>query len=132
MATQVKDDRSLGELFAELSAETSTLMRKEIELARHELTRSVTVVARNSALIAAGGVIAYAGAIVALIGIAWALVDAGLPRWVGFVLIGAAVILLGIGVALWARQSMNKVSILPERTVGTIRDDVEWAKERTE
>ena len=32
-----QDNRSLGELFAELSRETSTLIRKEIELARTEI-----------------------------------------------------------------------------------------------
>jgi hypothetical protein len=29
-------------------------------------------------------------------------------------------------------QSMQKVSVVPERTVETIREDVEWAKEQTQ
>lgn len=132
MATQIRDERSLGELFGDLSAETSTLVRKEVELARHEMTRSLAVIARNSALIAAGGVIAYAGAIVVLIGLGWALIDAGLPRWAGFVVIGAITLVVGAVLSLWAKQSMSRVSIVPEKTVDTIRQDVEWAKEQTE
>jgi ABC-type uncharacterized transport system permease subunit len=132
MATTVNDNRSLGELFSELSAQTSTLVRKEVELARHEMTRSVAEVARNSALIVAGGVIAYAGALVVLIGLAWALVEAGLPRWLGFVLVGGLTLAIGAATALWARERLNKVSVVPERTVETIREDVEWAKEQTE
>jgi len=33
-----KDDRSLGELFTELSRETAQLVRKEVELATTEMT----------------------------------------------------------------------------------------------
>ena len=132
MATTLNDNRSIGELFSELSAQTSTLIRKEIELARYETTRSVMEVARSSAFIAAGAVIAYAGAIVVLIGIAWALADAGFPRWLAFVLVGVVTVLIGAGLALWARQRLTTVSIVPNRTVETIRDDVEWAKEKTE
>jgi len=132
MATTVRDDRSLGELFAELSTETSTLVRKEIELARHEMTRSAAVLARSSALIAVGAVAGYAGAIVVLIGVAWLLVELGLPTWLGFVIAGGATVLIGAAVALWARSSMKTVSVMPERTVETIRQDVDWAKEQTQ
>jgi cation transporter-like permease len=132
MATTINDNRSIGELFSELSAQTSTLIRKEVELARHEMTRSVVEVARSSALIAGGAVIGYAGALVVLVGIAWGLADAGLPRWLAFVLVGVVTLLVGAGLALWARQRLTTVSVVPNRTVETIRDDVEWAKEKTE
>src|SRR5215213_9137509 len=64
--TTARDDRTLGELFAELSEKTSTLVKKEIELGRHEMTRSATEMARRSAMIGVGGAIAYAGFIVLL------------------------------------------------------------------
>src|SRR3954469_13925433 len=132
MATTINDNRSIGELFSELSAQTSTLIRKEVELARHEMTRSVVEVARSSALFAGGAVIGYAGALVVLVGIAWGLADAGLPRWLAFVLVGVVTLLVGAGLALWAHQRLTTVSVVPNRTVETIRDDVEWAKEKTE
>ena len=72
-ATSARDERSIGDLFAELSEKTSTLVKKEIELARHEVTRSATEMARKSAMIGVGGAIAYAGFIVLLIGAAWLL-----------------------------------------------------------
>ena len=127
-----RDERSLGELFGELSTETSTLIRKEMELARHELTRSAQTYARNSVLVGAGGLIAYAGAIVLLIGIAWLLVRLGLPMDVSFLLVGAGTLLIGAFIAWRAVQSLQKVSVVPERTVETIREDVEWAKEQTQ
>ena len=127
-----RDERSLGELFGELSADTSTLIRKEMELARHELTRSAQTYARNSMLVAAGGLIAYAGAIVLLMGIAWLLARLGLGADLSFLIVGAVTLAIGAVIAWRAVQSMQKVSVVPERTVETIREDVEWAKEQTQ
>jgi hypothetical protein len=129
--TAPRDDRSLGELFTELSDKTSTLIRKEIELARHEVTRSAETVARNSALMVAGGLIAYLGALVVLIGFGWLLVEAGLDAWLAFLLVGGITAAVGVFLAYRGMQSMKKVSVVPERTVETIRQDVEWAKDQT-
>jgi nitrogenase molybdenum-iron protein alpha/beta subunit len=127
-----RDERSLGELFGELSADTSILIRKEMELARHELTRSAQTYARNSMLVGVGGLIAYAGAIVLLMGIAWLLARLGLATDLSFLIVGAVTLAIGAVIAWRAVQSMQKVSVVPERTVETIREDVEWAKEQTQ
>lgn len=130
--TTARDDRSLGELFAELSEKTSTLVGKEIELARHEMTRSATEMARKSAMIGVGGAIAYAGFIVLLIGAAWLLAMLGLPTWFAFVLAGGIALAVGAFLAMRAVQALKTVSVVPERTVETIKQDVEWAKEQTQ
>jgi len=130
--TTARDDRSLGELFAELSEKTSTLVKKEIELARHEMTRSATDMARKSAMIGVGGAIAYAGFIVLLIGAAWLLATIGLPTWVAFALAGGIALAVGAFLAMRAAQALKTVSVVPERTVETIKQDVEWAKEQTQ
>lgn len=130
--TATRDDRSLGELFAELSQQTSTLVKKEIELARHEVTRSVTSLGRDAAMIGAGGAIAYAGGIVLLIGIAWLLNFIGLPIWLSFVLVGGITVAIGAFLAMRAMQAMKKTKLVPERTVETVKEDVEWAKDQTQ
>lgn len=130
--TTTRDDRSLGELFGDLSQQTATLVKKEIELARHEITRSATNLGRDAALAAAGGAMAYAGLIVLLIGVAWLLAAMGLPIWLAFLLVGGIVIAIGAFLVMRYLQQMKKVSVVPERTVETIRDDVEWAKDQTQ
>lgn len=129
--TATRDEQSLGELFSDLSQQTSTLVKKEIELARHEVTRSVTTLGKDAAMIAVGGVIAYAGAIVVLIGLGW-LLTFWLPVWLAFVLVGAIVVAIGAFLAWRAIQEMKKVSVVPERTVETVKEDVEWAKDQTQ
>ena len=49
-----RDDRSLGELFAELAQETSTLVRQEVELARVELSQKAARVGRDVASLVVG------------------------------------------------------------------------------
>ena len=130
--TTTRDDRSFGELFGDLSQQTATLVKKEIELARHEITRSATSLGRDAALAAAGGAVAYAGFIVLLIGVAWLLVTIGLPAWLAFLLVGGIAIAIGAFLVMRYVQQMRKVSVVPERTVETIKEDVEWAKDQTQ
>ena len=132
MTTDTREDRSLGELFGELSQQVSTLVRKEIELARHEVTRSATQLGRAAALIAAGGLLAYAGLIVLLIGLAGLLTTLGLPSWLSLLAVGLAVIAAGALLAWRYVGELRKTSVVPERTVETIQDNVSWAKEQTE
>jgi len=54
-------NRSLGELFTDLSRDVSVLVRKEIELARLEMSRIANTLARRAAFIAIGAVLAAAG-----------------------------------------------------------------------
>jgi len=130
--TAVQEERSLGELFSDLSTHTSTLVKKEIELARHEITKSATDLARNSAMIVAGGLAAYAGAIVALIGIGWLLVALGAPVWLGLLVVGVVTIAIGAFLAYRAIQTLKQLNVVPTRTVDTIKEDVEWAKDQTQ
>ena len=53
-----RDDRSLGELFAELAQETSNLVRQEVELARVELGQKAAQVGRDIASLVLGGAVA--------------------------------------------------------------------------
>jgi hypothetical protein len=57
MATN-NDERTLGEMFAELSRETRTLVQQELQLAKTELTEKASKMGRGAAFIVGGGLIA--------------------------------------------------------------------------
>jgi len=128
----IQEERSLGELFSDLSVHTSNLVKKEIELARYEVTKSATELARNSVMVVAGGLIAYAGAIVALMGIGWLLVALGAPVWLGLLVVGVVTVAIGAFLAYRAVNAMKTVNVVPTRTVDTLKEDVEWAKDQTQ
>jgi len=58
---KIRDERSLGDLFGDLSRETSALVRHEVELARTELGQKASQVGKDVGALAVGGAIAYAG-----------------------------------------------------------------------
>jgi hypothetical protein len=126
---QPRDERSLGDLFGELSEESSRLVRQEIALAKTEITESARRVGKDVGMIAAGGVIAYAGFIVALGALAILLGEI-MPLWLSTLLVGIIVIAVGAGLAMKGRNDLQRVDLTPRQTVETIREDKEWAKEQ--
>jgi uncharacterized membrane protein YqjE len=125
-----RDDRSLGELFAELAQETSTLVRQEVELARVELSQKAAQLGRAIASLVIGGAVAYAGFLAIMATVIVALADAGLDWWLAALIVGLVVV--GVGVALLARgrSALQLANLAPSRTVETLKEDQEWAKEQ--
>ena len=83
-----KDDKSLGELFSELSRDTAELVRKEVELARTELTARASRVGRHVVYIAIGGFIAYAGVLALVAALVIVLEVVGLTWWASALIVG--------------------------------------------
>lgn len=127
---QQADNRSLGQLFGDLSRQLSTLIRQEIVLARTEMSTKATAVGRDAATIGLGGALLYAAFLTLLGAIVLLLIDLGVPGWVAA--LGVAVIVGVIGGIMIAagRQSLTRQQVAPTRTVETLKDDADWAKER--
>ncbi len=127
---ETRDDRSLGDLFAELTHETSTLVRQEVELARVELSQKVSRVGRDAASLAVGGALAYAGLLAIVAAVILGLGEAGLPWWLSALLVG--VVIGGIGYLLVdrARSAIKEADLAPRRTAETLKENREWAKEQ--
>jgi len=124
-------ERSIGELFADLARETSTLVRQEVQLAKTELTHKAAFVAKNAVFIAAGGLVAYAGFVVLLVGLAFLLERLGLPLWAAAVLVGLVVAGTGGFLALKGLKGLKAADPVPHQTLDTMKEDVQWAKEQT-
>jgi hypothetical protein len=122
-------ERSLGELFSDMTSELSLLVRKEMELARAETKEEL-----RKAGTAAGGfggaeVAGYMALVLASFAAAWGLAEVMAAGW-AFLIVGA---LYGIAAALLfirARDQMRQVSPVPEQTIDTLKEDVQWAKAR--
>jgi hypothetical protein len=128
--TQQRDQRSLGELFGDLSRQMSALVRQEIELARAEVTGKATAAARDVAVMGSGIGLLYA-ALLALMGAAVLfLADQGVAPWIAAVLVAIVVAAIGGLLVMASRQALASRDMAPKRTVETLRDDAEWAKER--
>jgi hypothetical protein len=127
---QVRDERSLGDLFSDLSRETTTLVRQEVQLAKAELTQSATAAARGVGMLLAGGAVAYAGLLFVLLAIVFGLIEAGWDPWLSALVVGLAVVAIGAVLVLRARESLKPANLAPRRTVETLKEDQEWVKEQ--
>ncbi len=125
-----RDERSLGELFAELSRETSELFRKEVALAKAELSQKATQAGVDIGFLAAGGAIAYAG-LLALVAAVILLLGEAIPMWLSALIVGLLVAAAGGLLVRQGMQRLKQLSPAPEQTIDTLKEDAEWLKNQT-
>ena len=122
-----RDQRSLGTLFAELSTETSTLIRDEVALAKAEMSQKVAGVGMDVGRLMAGGAVAYAGLLALIAALILALGEA-LPMWLSALLVGIAVAAVGAVLVRSGLARLKERNPLPEQTIQTLKEDAQWLK----
>jgi hypothetical protein len=125
-------EHSIGELFGKLSNETSTLIRQEMELARAELTEKGKQAGKGAGLFGGAATVALlgAGAITAGIVLLLALV---IPDWLAAIVVGLVYVGVAALLGLKGRDEMQQATPpVPEQTVDTVKEDVQWAKTRAQ
>ncbi len=124
------DDRSLGELFADLAKESSVLVRQEVALARAELTQKAGQVGRDVGFLAVGGLVLYAGLLAIIAAIIILLGTLGLPWWLSALLVGLIVAGAGYFLVQRGMKALKRENLAPRQTIETLKEDAEWAKEQ--
>ena len=127
--TERKEERSLGELFAELANETSTLVRQEVELAKTEMTQKATQVGRDVGVVGAGGAIAYAG-LLAVIAAIIIVLGQFIPLWLSALIVGLVVMGIGYVFIQQGLSALKRSNLAPQQTIQTLKEDKEWIKEQ--
>lgn len=122
------DDRSLGELFAELSRETGTLIRKEVELAKTELSTSVSRLGRNAGMIAAGGALLYAALLLLLGSLAFGLAALGVALWLAILIVALLAAGGGYLLVTGGLKAARRTNVTPVQTLETMKENARWAK----
>jgi len=125
-----KEDRSLGELFADLSKETSLLVRQEVDLAKTEMSQKASQVGKDVGYMAVGGVIIYAG-FLAIMAAVILILAIFIPSWLSALIVGVVIAGIGYFVLQKGRDRLKQSSLAPEQTIETLKEDAEWAKRQT-
>ena len=120
------DERSLGDLFAELSRETGVLIRKEMELATTELSGKLKVAGTQAGIVAAGGALAHAGLLALLAAIVIGLTELGLPAWLAALFVAVAVMVAGYALVNQGLSKMRSTSFTPVQTMETLKENATW------
>ena len=121
------EERPLGELLAEATGELRTLFHKELELARVETKDQIAEAGRAGALLGATALVAFLAVLLLSFGAVWGLAEV-VPTGVAFVVVGAVYAVLAALFFSQGRRRMAKVRPVPEQTIETLKEDIEWAK----
>ena len=124
-----KEERSLGDLFSELAAETGTLVRQEVALAQAEITAKATTVGKNVGFLAIGGAVGYAALLSVLAGVVLGL-SYFMPPWIAAILVGVVVGIASFVLVSSALAELKKANLKPVETVESIKEDAQWLKDQ--
>jgi len=125
-----RDERSLGELFSELSQGLSTLISQEMALARAEMSEKLSRVAKDAVSLIIGGVLAFGGYLALIATVIIVLTAIGVPLWLSALIVTAVLLVAGYFLIQRGLSDLKRVNPLPERTVQSVKEDKEWAKEQ--
>jgi Putative Actinobacterial Holin-X, holin superfamily III len=134
MATENQTDelreRPIGEVAKSLTADLSLLVRQEIDLAKAEMAEKGRTAAPGLGMFGGAGIVGLcaAGALTAFLVLVLSIF---LAEWAAALIVGA--VLAAVAYVL-VRQGKERVADagppVPEQTIETVKEDVEWAKTR--
>jgi uncharacterized membrane protein len=125
-----ESDRSIAELMQELSERSTTLIRRELELARLEMTEKGKRAGVGAGMFGAAGVFGlYAvGALTACLVLALA---TAMTAWVAALIVAGVYGAVAGVLALNGRAKVKQaVPPVPEQASESVKEDVQWAKSR--
>jgi hypothetical protein len=129
--TALRQERSVGELFGQLTQDLSLLVRQETQLAKTEIQEKISRASRDLAALAAGGIVALVGGLAITAAIILLLIDPiGLAPWLAALLVGAVLALGGYVMLNKGLRDLKAVDPAPRRTVESVKEDIQTIKER--
>jgi uncharacterized membrane protein YqjE len=134
MAQSVDDDhrhQSLGELMKQLAEQMSRLIRSEVRLARAETAEKAQVYARAAGMLGAAAVVGLLAGFAMTLFLIY-LLKLALPLWAAALIVTVVYGVVGFALLATGRKKLQKARTpLPERTVESVKEDVEWLKTQT-
>jgi uncharacterized membrane protein YqjE len=121
---------SVGQLVSDATAQLSTLVHSEIELAKLELRSSVKNLGTGVGFFGAAVVLLVFSLTFGLIAAAEGIIAAGIWRWLAYLIVFGALLII-IGLLIWFGVRKVKRVRAPERTIATSKDTVAYLKANT-
>jgi len=120
---------SLKQLIQQALSTIQEILRSEVRLAKVEIKETGKKAAKSGAVLGGGvalGLYALGLLLLAAAFALWLLV----PLWLAFLLLSAAVGVVATGLILTGRRRILQVQPVPEKTVATVKENLEWPKRR--
>jgi uncharacterized membrane protein YqjE len=120
-------ERPIGELLKQLAEETTTLVRKELELAKAEVTEKGKEAGVGVGMFGGAGVAGLL-ALGSLTAFLIALLATAMEVWLAALIVTVVWAAVAGVLALMGRNKVQEATPPAPQTVETIKEDVQWAK----
>lgn len=129
---ETRTNRSVIDLLRSVTFEMRDLVRDEVQLAKAEITGSVTRAGSGAISMAVGGLVAFAGFLVLLDAavIAVAQLFEADNAWAAPLIVGLVVVAVGYALLKSAQTRLDPRSLAPHRTARSMRADATMFKEK--
>jgi len=123
-------ERSVSDVLQDILRNVQDMVRSEIRLARVEIREEVRRAVSSSVWIGAGTV----GALSAWIFLLWALAYAlatRMPMWAAALVIAVVMAAAAAVLIMGGIRRVRRIQPIPERTVESVKENLEWMKQPT-
>jgi uncharacterized membrane protein YqjE len=125
-------ERPIGDLLKQLSQETTTLVRQELELAKAEVAEKGKKAGAGAGMFGGAGVSALLG-LGSLTAAAIAALDTAMPTWLAALIVGVVWLAVAGVLALTGKNKVQEATPpVPEQAIESSKEDVQWAKTRAQ
>ena len=128
MPTATENERSLGTIVKELTADFSTLFRSEIALLKLELKDTFAQLGGGAAMFAAAVFLGLFGLAFAFVTIVLGLVALGVPAWLSTLIVTIVLLAAACVLAMLGRKKFAAVRFVPTESVEQIKADIDSIK----
>ena len=132
MAFERERDASMSQLLSGIVGDAQTLVRQEIALARQEVREEIDAAKSAGIKLGIAGAVLAIGGLLLVLTLAQGIADLfDWPVWAGYGLVGIILAVAGYVLLSVAQKQIKEVTPVPQKTVETIKENVEWIKDRT-
>jgi len=121
-------ERSLGDLFSDLSLQTSDLIRQEMRLAKAEVSEKLAEAGRHAMMIGVSIAFGLAAVVAAAAAVALLLVSLGVEPWLAALITAAIMGLVAYVLAQSGISALRAKSIAPVETIHSLKETTQWLK----
>jgi len=122
------DDRSLGTVVKELTADLSTLFRSEIALLKLEVKDTVAKLSGGTAMFLGAAFLGVFGLGFLFVTIVLGLVRLGVPAWLSTLVVTVALFIGAAVLAMMGKKKFAAVQFVPTESIEQIKTDIESIK----
>ena len=124
-------DRSIGAVLKDIVSDVQQIVRAEARLARAEIREELAKARRGALFLAAAGVVCALAVGVAMVAAVYALATVW-PPWAAALAVSGMALVIGGALAATGLHQLRDVTWTPDRTVNSVKENIQWVKTRIE